>query len=173
MSDRPVVETTPPAAAYRQIQDDSPSVDSAVRNVKSEFSSNKDKHGDACAAYVQMASEVFAYEQKNGAEKTKQFVGDVTSHLPEQFGPAMQVAALRFVKEYDEYKKKNPEVDKNNPIVKIQEDPFVKSLNQALIAGLPEAIQNQTQEQLGKTLQEIKDSISASESKAADTQNKK
>lgn len=169
MSDRPVIQK--PAAAYQPIKDDSPTVDSAVTNIKSEFNSNKDKHGDACAAYVQMATEVYAYEQKNGSEKTKQFVGDVTSRLPKQFGPAMEVAALRFVKEYDEYKKQNPQLDKESPLVKAQEDPFVKSLNQALIAGLPEEIKKQTPEQLGQTVQKIKDTFATTSEANAGTDN--
>ncbi|CAN5302168.1 hypothetical protein BH10CYA1_BH10CYA1_53360 [soil metagenome] len=164
MPDRPVADK--PAASYHQIQDESPTVDSAVKNITDEFTSNKNKHGDACAAYAQMASEVYAFEQKNGADKTKQFVGEVTSHLPKQFGPAMEVAALRFVKEYEGYKKQNQQLDKNDPLMKIQEDPFVKSLNQALIAGLPEDVQRQTPEQLGQTVQKIKDSIASTDSNA-------
>ncbi len=147
-----------PAEHFRQIQDESPTIASALKNIKAEYVSNPSQNGDACAAYAQMMAEIYSYKEKNGVDKTKQFVNELSHKMPKEFGEEMNIEALRFVKEYEQYKKQNPEADKSGNIARVQEDQLIKALNQQLIAHVPESLRNSSPEQLGDALTKLKQS---------------
>jgi len=81
------------------LNDDKPTVESAVANITKSFFVNKNG-GDACNAYLQCILEITSYSKKNTDQKSVAgFLKEVQNKLPEPFKNVLAVEELKFKQE--------------------------------------------------------------------------